>query len=157
VTSINLLGNNEISVTLKHLALSDNDANASAMSSPPQRVTVTAIRAPMNLKDLMSLASESSKMMAHDTNNTMINPMMMGGPMQGFGVANNGTNNVNPLSLLTALQIGSSSTTANADWNLPQTVRMGLTGMLGNTNTNDSTASTADFIIITVIPYTGKV
>ena len=156
VTSINLLGNNEISVTLRHLALSDNDANASAMSSPPQRVTVTAIRAPMNLKDLMSLASESSKMMAHDTNNTMINPMMMGGPMQGFGVANNGTNNVNPLSLLTALQIGS-STTANADWNLPQTVRMGLTGMLGNTNTNDSTASTADFIIVTVIPYTGKV
>ncbi len=53
VTSINLLGNNKISVTLSHLALSDNDANASAMSSPPQRVTVTAIRAPMNLKDLI--------------------------------------------------------------------------------------------------------
>ncbi len=86
----------------------------------------------------------------------MINPMMMGGHMQGFGVANNGTNNVNPLSLLTALRIGS-ITTANADWKLPQTVRMGLTGMLGNTNTNDSTASTDDFIIVTVIPYTGKV
>ena len=111
VTSINLLGNNEISVTLRHLALSANDANASAMSSTPPRVTVTAIRAPMNLKDLMSLASESSKMMVHNTNNTMINPMMMSGPMQGFGGANNGTNNVNPLSLLTSLQIGSSSIT----------------------------------------------
>ena len=157
VTSVNLLGNNEISVTLKHLSPSANDANASTMSSPP-RVTVTAIRVPLNLKDLMTLASESGKMMAHDTNNTMINPMMMGGPMQGFGgAANNDTNKVNPMSLLTTLQIGSSSTAANADWNLPQVVRMGLTGMLGNTNTKDSTASTADFVIVMVIPYTGKV
>jgi hypothetical protein len=159
VTSINLLGNNEISVTLKHLAPSANDVNASTMSLPP-RVTVTAIRAPMNLKDLITLASESGKMMAHDTNNTMINPMMMGGPMQGFGGfggANNDTNKVNPFSLLTALQIGSSSTAANANWNLPQVVRMGLTGMLGTTNNNDSTASTADFVIVAVIPYTGKI
>jgi hypothetical protein len=160
VTSINLLGNNEISVTLKHLAPSVNDVNANTMSSPP-RVTVTAIRAPMNLKDLMTLASESGKMMTHNTNNTMINPMMMGGPMQGFGGfgggANNDTNKVNPFSLLTALQIGSSSTAANANWNLPQVVRMGLTGMLGTTNTNDSTAATADFVIVTVIPYTGKI
>lgn len=159
VTSINLLGNNEISVTLKHLAPSGNDVNASTVSSPP-RVTVTAIRAPMNLKDLMTLASESGRMMSHDTNNTMINPMMMGGPMQGFGGfgggANNDTSKVNPLSLLTALQIGSSSTAANADWNLPQVVRMGLTGMLGTTNTKDSTSSTADFVIVAVIPYTGK-
>lgn len=157
VTSINLLGNNEISVTLKHLSPSTNDANANTMSSPP-RVTVTAIRAPLNLKDLMTLASESGKMMAHDTNNTMINPMMMGGPMHGFGgAANNDTNKVNPMFLLTTLQIGSSSTAANADWNLPQVVRMGLTGMLGTTNTKDSTASTADFVIVMVIPYTGKV
>jgi hypothetical protein len=85
--------------------------------------------------------------------------MMGGGPLQGFGRAgNNGTNNVNPLSFLTGLQIGSSSTVANADWKLPQIVRMGLTGMMGNTNNNNrtSTASTADFIIISVIPYTGK-
>ncbi len=159
VTSINLLGNNEISVTLRHLATADtataNNVNASTMSSP-SRVTVTAIRAPLNLKDLMALASESSKMMAHNTNNTMSNPMMMGGPLQGFGGANNGTNNVNPLSFVTDLQIGSSSTSANADWSLPQIVRMGLTGMMGSTNTNSSTASTADFIIVTVIPYTGK-
>ena len=159
VTSINLLGSNEISVTLKHLAPSGNDVNASSVSSPT-RVTVTAIRAPMNLKDLMTLASESGRMMSHGTNNTVTNPMMMGGPMQGFGgfegEANNDTNKVNPLSLLTALQIGSSSTAANADWNLPQIVRMGLTGMLGTTNTEDSTASTADFVIVTVIPYTGK-
>jgi hypothetical protein len=164
VTSINLLENNEISVTLRHSAAADtatsNNVNASTISAPPPRVTVTALRAPLNLKDLMSLASESSKMMG--ANNTS-NPMMMGGgPLQGFGRAGgNGTNNVNPLSFLTGLQIGSSSTVANADWRLPQIVRMGLTGMMGSTNNNNnnnkmSTASTADFIIISVIPYTGK-
>jgi hypothetical protein len=167
VTSINLLENNEISVTLRHSAAADtatpNNVNASAMSPPPSRVTVTAIRAPMNLKDLMSLASQSSKMMGdNNTSNTMSNPMMMGGgPLQRFGGAvDNGTNNVNPFSFLTDLQIGSSSTIANADWSSPQIVRMGLTGMMGSTNNNNnnntSTASTADFIIVTVIPYTGK-
>ncbi|MFL6399412.1 MAG: hypothetical protein ACJ72J_07505, partial [Nitrososphaeraceae archaeon] len=135
-----------------------NNINANTMSPPP-RVTVTAIRAPMNIKDLMSLASQSSKMMtANNTSNTMSNPMMMGGgPLQRFGGAvDSGTNNVNPLSFLTGLQIGNSSTIANADWSSPQIVRMGLTGMMDGTNNNTSTASTADFIIVSVIPYTGK-
>ncbi|MFL6368485.1 MAG: hypothetical protein ACJ72T_08075, partial [Nitrososphaeraceae archaeon] len=51
VTSINLLENNEIAVTLRHSAAADtaatNNINANTMSPPP-RVTVTAIRAPMN-------------------------------------------------------------------------------------------------------------
>ena len=157
VTSINLLENNEISVTLRHSAAAANNFNASTMSAPP-RVTVTVMRAPLNLKDLMSLASESSKMM---TASNTSNPMMMGGsPLDGLsGTVDKGTNNVNPLSFLTHLQIGSSSTIANADWKLPQIVRMGLTGMMGRINNNDNntpTASTADFIIVSVIPYTGK-
>jgi hypothetical protein len=163
VTSINLLENNEISVTLRHFpagADTSNSLSATTMSSAlPPRVTVTAIRVPMNLKDLMSLASsESSKMMTGNMSTTMSNPMMMGGgPLQGFGgAAGNGTNNFNPLSfLLTDLQIGS-STVANADWSSPQIVRMGLTGMMGSTNNNTSATSTADFIIVSVIPYTGK-
>ena len=165
VTSINLLENNEISVTLRHFpaaADTSNSLSATTTSSAlPPRVTVTAIRVPMNLKDLMSLASsESSKMMTgNNMSTTMSNPMMMGGgrPLQGFGgAAGNGTNNFNPLSFLTDLQIGSSSTVANADWSSPQIVRMGLTGMMGRTNNNTSAASTADFIIVSVIPYTGK-
>jgi hypothetical protein len=163
VTSINLLENNEIAVTLRHSSAADtvtttNNVNATTMSSPPPRVTVTAIRVPMNLKDLMSLASQSGKMMtANNTSNTMSNPMMMGsGPLQGFGGAvDNSTSNINPLSFLTNLQIGSSNTIANADWSSPQIVRMGLTSMIGSNN-NMSTASTADFIIVSVIPYTGK-
>jgi len=36
-------------------------------------------------------------------------------------------------------------------------VKMGLIGMMGGTaNNNMSTALTADFIIVSVIPYTGK-
>ena len=153
VTSINLLGNNEISVTLRHSAATDaatanNNVNANATMSTalPPRVTVTAIRAPLNIKDLMSLASQSTnKMMAanNTSSSSMSNPMMMGGgPLAGFGGAYNGTNNVNPLSFLGDLQIGSSSTIANTDWKLQQIVRMGLTGMMGNNN-NKPTASTA--------------
>jgi hypothetical protein len=173
VTSISVLENNEISVTLRHSAAdtpsseattAGNNVNASttmSSSSLPQRVTVTAIRIPMNLKDLLALASQSSKM-ANNNSSTNTNNQFMTGSMQGFGSAannNNNTNslnNINPLSFITKLQIGSSSTMANADWKLPQTVRMGLTGMMGNNENNMPTPSTADFIIVSVIPYTGK-
>lgn len=173
VTSISVLENNEISVTLRHSAATPssnattagNNVNASTTmsSSSPQRVTVTAIRIPMNLKDLLALASQSSKMATNNSSSTNTNnPFMMGG-MQGYGPAannNNNTssmNNINPLSFITKLQIGSSSTMANADWALPQTVRMGLTSMMGSSIENNmSTPSTADFIIVSVIPYTGK-
>ena len=114
----------------------------------------------MNLKDLLALASQSSKMANNNSSTNTNNPFMMGS-MQGFGsAANNNTssmNNINLLSFITKLQIGSSSTMANADWALPQTVRMGLTSMMGsNENNNMPTPSTADFIIVSVIPYTGK-
>ena len=113
----------------------------------------------MNLKDLLALASQSSKMANNNSSTNTNNPFMMGS-MQGFGSAANNTtssmNNINPLSFITKLQIGSSSTMANADWALPQTVRMGLTGMMGNNENNMPTTSTADFIIVSVIPYTGK-
>jgi hypothetical protein len=74
VTSISVLENNEISVTLRHSAATPsskattagNNVNASttmsSSSSSPQRVTVTAIRIPMNLKDLLALASQSSSL-----------------------------------------------------------------------------------------------
>jgi hypothetical protein len=172
VTSISVLENNEISVTLRHSAAATpssnsttagNNVNASttmsSSSSLPQRVTVTAIRIPMNLKDLMSLASQSSKTATKNSTATNTNnPFMMGG-MEGLGSAANSTGsmyNLNPLSFITKLQIGSSSTIANANWALPQTVRMGLTSMMGSTEDNLSTPSTADFIIVSVIPYTGK-
>jgi hypothetical protein len=81
VTAINLLENNEVSVTLIHSTTAATANNVNASTMPPPLVTVMAIRAPMNLKDLMSLASESSKMTNSSTTN---NPFIMGA-MQDMG------------------------------------------------------------------------
>lgn len=144
------LGNNEISVTLKHVTTSRN-------SSLVPSVTVIALRVPMDLKGLMSLAAASRSTGGNNTgmlmtNNT--NPMnaMMAQGFRGLGA--NATTQNNPfkaLGFLGNIQIGSSSI-VNADWRLPQTSTMGL---IGGSSTS-TTSSSADFVIITVIPYTGK-
>jgi hypothetical protein len=146
------LGNNEISVTLKHVTTSNN-------SSLVPSVTVTALRLPMDLKSLMSLAG-AARGTGGNTTSTMMannsNPMkaMMGQGFNGLGGGLvNATTLNNPfkaLDFLKNIQIGSSSI-INADWRLSQTTTMGLIGANGTT-----TPSSADFVIITVIPYTGK-
>jgi hypothetical protein len=146
------LGNNEISVTLKHVTTSNN-------SSIVPSVTVTVLRLPMDLKSLMSLAG-AARSTGGNTSSTMMannsNPMkaMMGQGFNGLGGGlANATNLNNPfkaLDFLKNIQIGSSSI-INADWRLSQTTTMGLIGANGT-----STPSSADFVIITVIPYTGK-
>ena len=143
-------GNNEISVTLKHVTTSSN-------SSLVPSVTVIALRVPMDLKGLMSLAAASRSTGDNNTgmlmtNNT--NPMnaMMAQGFRGLGA--NATTQNNPfkaLGFMGNIQIGS-STIVNADWRLPQTSTMGL---IGGSSTS-ATSSSADFVIITVIPYTGK-
>ncbi len=150
VTGVNL-GNNEISVTLRHILTT----GINNVSSVPPSVTVTVIRLPTNLQDLMSLAAASgsmrnstSMMMANNANpvNAMIG--------QGIGgVGANATTQNNPLkalALLKNIQIGSSRI-LNADWRLPQTTTMGLIGA-----SSGSSNSTADFVIVTVVPFTGK-
>jgi hypothetical protein len=150
VTGVNL-GNNEISVTLRHILTT----GINNVSSVPPSVTVTVIRLPTNLQDLMSLAAASgsmgnstSMMMANNANpvNAMIG--------QGLGgVGANATTQNNPLkalALLKNIQIGSSRI-LNADWRLPQTTTMGLIGA-----SSGSSNSTADFVIVTVVPFTGK-
>ncbi|PWU79307.1 MAG: hypothetical protein DLM72_18125 [Candidatus Nitrosopolaris wilkensis] len=52
---------------------------------------------------------------------------------------------------ITSYYIGS-SIIVNADWRLPQATTMGL---IGGSSTSTASSS-ADFVIITVIPYTGK-
>jgi hypothetical protein len=152
VTGANL-GNNEVSVILRHVTSSSN-------SSLVPSVTVTVLRFPMDLKSLMSLAA-ASRSTGGNTSSTMMtnnsNPMnaMMGQGFTGLGGglgANAATQN-NPfkaLDFLKNIQIGSSSI-INPDWRLPQTATMGLIGGSGT-----STTSSADFVIVTVIPYTGK-
>jgi hypothetical protein len=146
------LGNNEISVTLKHVTTSNN-------SSLVPSVTVTVLRLPIDLKSLMSLAG-AARSTGGNTTSTMMannsNPMnaMMGQGFNGLGggLANATTLNspFKALEFLKNIQIGSSSI-INADWRLSQTTTMGLIGANGT-----SIPSSADFVIITVIPYTGK-
>ena len=137
----------------------------------PGAVTVTAIRVPMNLRDLMSIATAaaaaSNKTTANgSSSNNNMNIMM--NPMQGYGAAvgggeGNPTSSFmnNPLAFLRNIHIGSSNN-VNANWNLPQSLTMGLVGMVSHSNSNKKLSSspansqTADFIVVSVIPFTGK-
>jgi len=145
VTGINLLPGNQVSVNLRQITTGSPVSNTSL----PRSVTVMALRVPMNLHDLISLATAASG--STSNNNSMITSSM-----QGYDhlIGNNtgSLSEFNPFSLLKNIQIGSSSL-VNADWRLSQTVTMGLTG--ANNNSNSSHLETADFIIVTVIPYTG--
>jgi hypothetical protein len=155
VTGVNVLSNNDVSVTLKHITT--NSINTTL----PAGVTVTAIRVPMNLKDLISAVSAVSNSTTNGGGNNVMN--MMTGPMQGFGATKTGNSTSfmsNPFVFLKTIQIGSSSI-ASPNWKLPQSVTMGLVGMIGSSANNRLSSSTtspptADFIIVSVIPFTGK-
>ena len=128
---------------------STTTTNAESLNS----VSVIAMRIPINLADILSPAQASSSqgldndMMTEDRdfNEDSIFP----------------SDSFNPFSLLSSMQIGSSSLT-NADWSVPQTVTMDLVG--GNNNqeqqqqqsysTNNTSA--ADLLFVSVIPYTGS-
>jgi hypothetical protein len=153
VTGVNVLQNNEVSVTLRHIITNPGSTTL------PGSVTVTAIRVPMNLRDLMSIASSAAAAASNKTANSGGNNMNMMSSMQGYGSAGgNSTSSMsNPLAFLKNIQIGSSDI-VNANWMLPQTVTMGLVGMSSSSNKLSSPLSpqTADFIIVSVIPFTGK-
>lgn len=145
VTGVNFLQNNEVSVTLRHIMTTPRNATL------PGSVTVMAIRVPTNLSDLMSIAGAAAA--SNKTSNGNMNIM---NAMQGYGATRNATssmNNFNPLVFLKNIQIGSSDI-VNANWRLPQSVAMGLVG--SGSNDKPSSPQTADFIIVTVIPFTGK-
>jgi len=153
VTGVNVLQNNEVSVMLRHILTKQGNTTL------PESVTVTALRVPMNLRDLMSIASA----VAAGSNRTAIsggnNMNMMGSSMQGYGSAGGNPTSLmnNPLAFLKDIQIGSSNV-VNANWLLPQSVTMGLVGMGSSSNKISSSLSpqTADFIIVSVIPFTAK-
>jgi hypothetical protein len=112
-------------------------------------VSVIAMRIPINMADILSLAAASSS--------EGMGSSMMKGDM-GFNEDSIlSSESFNPFSLLSDLQIGSSSIT-NADWSVPQTVAMDL--VEGNNNQEQrqpylNNTSVADFVLVSVIPYTG--
>ena len=113
-------------------------------------VSVIAMRIPINTADILSLAQASSSQ--------GLDSCMMTGDM-GFNQDSIfPLDSFNPFSLLSSMQIGSSSLT-NADWSVPQTVTMDLVG--GNIQEqqqsySNNTSAAADFLFVSVIPYTGS-
>jgi hypothetical protein len=120
--------------------------NAESLNS----VSVIAMRIPINLADILSLAQASSSQ--------GLDSSLMTGDM-GFNEDSIfPSDSFNPFSLLSSMQIGSSSL-INADWSIPQTVTMDLVG--GNNNQKQqqsysNSASAADLLFVSVIPYTGS-
>jgi hypothetical protein len=139
--------NNTISLT-NDTTSTITTSNAESLNS----VSVIAMRIPINLADILTLAQASSSqsldasMMTEDMgfNEDSIFP----------------SDSFNPFSLLSSMQIGSSSLT-NADWSVPQTMTMNLVG--GNNNQEQqqpsysaNNTSAADLLFVSVIPYTGS-
>jgi hypothetical protein len=114
-------------------------------------VSIIAMRIPINIADVLSLAAASSSSNDNILGNTMGNTS----ENQDNAFL---SNTFNPFSLLSSLQIGS-STLIDADWSEPQTVTMDLLGS-GGTNQEQHQPSSdnvrrADFLLVSVIPYTG--
>jgi hypothetical protein len=123
-----------------------NDTTLMTADNSYNSVSVIAVRIPINMADILSLAAASSQGM--DSSSLMTGDMDFN-PESTFPS--------NPFSLLNSMQIGSTSS-VNADWSVPQTVTMDVVG--GNNNqaqqqSYSNKTTTADLLFVSVIPYTG--
>jgi hypothetical protein len=155
---------NQLSLTLSRTAATqvqgsnDNitsaDTTIISLSIPNSNsVSVIAMRIPISMSDILSIAAASS------SSSSSLNALDSG---IGDSTAENELNSFssdtfNPFSLLSNLQIGS-STLIDVDWSEPQTVTMDLVGSSRSNQEeelNSSSATRADFVLVSVIPHTG--
>jgi hypothetical protein len=153
---------NQLSVTLSHTArqggTSNNNITSTDRTTIPQSlisnfdsVSVIAMRIPISMSDILSMASSSSSLNALDGE---IGDNAIESRLDSFS-----SNSSNPFSLLSNLQIGS-GTLIDVDWSVPQTVTMDLIGGSSNRTDqeqqlNSSSETMVDFVLVSVIPYTG--
>jgi hypothetical protein len=142
----------EISTGGSNTASTKNDTMATTTTNSHNSVSVIAMRIPINLADILSLAQASSSQ-GMDSNSMMTGDMSFD-PERIFP-----SDSFNPFSLLSSMQIGSSSLT-NADFSVPQNVTMDLVG--GNNNQEQQLSysnktTTADLLFVSVIPYTCRI
>jgi PsbP-like protein len=146
-TPTQLLGRNNNTSLTNDTTLTTTTTNAESLNS----VTVIAMRIPINLADILSLAQASS---SQSLDNDMMTKDMGFNEDSIFP-----SDSFNPFSLLSSMQIGSSSLT-NVDWSVPQTVAMNLVGGSNNYEQQQqyysNNASTTDLLFVSVIPYTGS-
>jgi hypothetical protein len=131
-----------------------NSSIITAATPNSNSVSVIAMRIPISALDILSIGAATSSSsssagidgMIRDNNSTE-------NQLRAFS-----SDTFNPFSLLSGLQIGS-STLIDVDWSQPQTVTMDLIGNNGTNqqqqHVNSSNETAADFVLVSVIPYTG--
>jgi hypothetical protein len=164
-------GQNRLSVILSNTATEvgiDNNntgtetttttASTSPTTAASNSVSIIAMRIPINMADILSMAASSSS-----NDNVLDNATGDIGENQDDVFS---SDSFSPFSLLSNLQIGS-SILIDVDWSEPQMVTMDLVGGSGIRGTsqeqgeqpqlNSDNMTTADFVLVSVIPYTGLV
>ena len=134
-------------------------ASTSPTSAASYSVSIIAMRIPINIADILSMAASSSS----SNDNVLDNATGDIGQNQDDAFS---SDSFSPFSLLSNLQIGS-SILIDVDWSEPQMVTMDLVGGSGSRGTsqeqeeqpqlNSDNITTADFVLVSVIPYTGLV
>ena len=133
-------------------------ASTSPTTAASNSVSIIAMRIPINIADILSMAAASSS-----NDNVLVNATGDFGENQDDAFS---SDSFSPFSLLSNLQIGS-SILIDVDWSEPQMVTMDLVGGSGSRGTsqeqeeqpqlNSDNITTADFVFVSVIPYTGLV
>ena len=132
-------------------------ASTSPATAVSNSVSIIAMRIPINIADILSMAAASSN------DNLLDNATGYIDENQDDAFS---SDSFSPFSLLSNLQIGS-SILIDADWSEPQMVTMDLVGGSGSRGTsqeqeeqpqrNSDNITTADFVLVSVIAYTGLV
>jgi hypothetical protein len=167
VSGINLdKSQNKLSVILSRTATTQVEGNNNNIASTDTTITelsgipnsnpvsVIAMRIPISTSDILSIAAASSSSSSLNALDSSIGDDTTENQLDSFP-----SDSFNPLSLLSSLQIGS-STLIDVDWSEPQTVTMDLVGS-GTTNQeqeqqiNSANATMAEIVLVSVIPYTG--
>ncbi|MGH9990056.1 MAG: hypothetical protein ACREAS_06420, partial [Nitrososphaera sp.] len=133
-------------------------ASTSPTTAASNSVSIIAMRIPINIADILSMAAASSS-----NDNVLVNATGDFGENQDDAFS---SDSFSPFSLLSNLQIGS-SILIDVDWSEPQMETMDLVGGSGSRGTsqeqeeqpllNSYNITTADFVLVSVIPYTGLV
>jgi hypothetical protein len=138
-----LIGDSDISVTLKH------QAGQNSLGNKSLPVTVIVSKLPVaNLTQLMSLVESSRSVAASSSGGGSMDSLF------GSTDANSamGNNAIRLLSVIKEMQIGAASITSG-NWTEPQTVSM---GMLGSLRSPSSTLAPNEFVTAIVIPFLGE-
>lgn len=158
---------NQLSITLRRTAtqvrgannVTDTDTTTTIPTSNipnSDSVSVIAMRLPISMSDILSMATASSSSSGLDVLDSGTGDDTTENQLSSFP---SDSSSLNPFLLLSSLEIGS-STLIDVGWSEPQTVTMELMGS-GRTNQeqvqqlNSTHATMADFVLVSVIPYTG--